>query len=53
MKKKDKNLIIRIDDNLLRKLDRIPNKSSYIRKLIKDNLEKKKPCPRCNGQGYI
>jgi len=51
MKKKEKVITFKTDDELAEVLNRIPNKSEFIRNAIESALENK--CPLCNGSGSL
>jgi len=49
MKKKDTVITFKVDDDLLKVLEKIPNRSAFIRTAIVSALEN--VCPLCNGTG--
>ena len=51
MKKKERVFTFKTDEELAEVLDRIPNKSEFIRQAIEVALEN--TCPLCNGSGSI
>lgn len=51
MKKKERVFTFKTDEGLAEILDRIPNKSEFIRKAIEVALENK--CPLCTGTGTL
>lgn len=48
---KDITISLKIDSELAKVLDRVPNKSEFIRKALLESVEKK--CPVCNGKGHV
>jgi hypothetical protein len=51
MLKKERVFTFKTDEGLAEILDRVPNKSEFIRKAIEVALENK--CPLCNGTGSL
>ncbi len=51
MKKKERIVTFKADEQLAGDLDKIPNKSDFIRKAIQSALEQK--CPLCSGRGTL
>lgn len=51
MKKKERVISFKVDGKLAEDLDKIPNKSDFIRKAIETALVGK--CPLCNGMGVL
>lgn len=51
MKKKERVFTFKTDDRLAENLEKIPNKSEFIRKAIEAALERK--CPLCSGTGSL
>jgi len=51
MKKKDTVITFKVDDDLLKVLEKIPNRSAFIRTAIVSALEN--VCPLCNGTGKL
>jgi galactose-1-phosphate uridylyltransferase len=51
MQKKERVFTFKTDEGLAEILDRVPNKSEFIRKAIEAALENK--CPLCNGTGSL
>lgn len=49
--KKERVFTFKADEGLAEVLDRIPNKSEFIRKAIEVALDKR--CPLCNGTGSL
>ena len=51
MKKKERVITFKTDEELAHILDMVPNKSEFIRKAIEVALENR--CPLCNGTGSL
>ncbi len=51
MKKKERIITFKTDEELAEQLDKIPNKSEFIRRAVQGALEQK--CPLCNGAGVL
>lgn len=51
MKKKERTITFKTDETLAEVLDRIPNKSEFIRNAIEVALKYK--CPLCHGRGVL
>ena len=49
--KKERTFTFKTDENLAGSLDKIPNKSEFIRKAVQTALEQK--CPLCGGNGTL
>ena len=49
--KKERTFTFKTDENLADSLDKIPNKSEFIRKAVQTALEQK--CPLCGGNGTL
>ena len=50
---KNKSVVVtfRVDSHLAEALERIPDKSSFIREALVTKLHE--PCPACNGEGRV
>ncbi len=51
MKKKERIISFKTDEQLAESLDKISNKSDFIRKAVQSALEQK--CPLCSGTGIL
>lgn len=51
MQKKERVITFKVDEKLAEDLDKVPNKSDFIRKALEIALVRK--CPLCNGVGVL
>jgi hypothetical protein len=51
MKKKERVVTFKVGEKLAEDLDKVPNKSDFIRKALEIALVRK--CPLCNGMGVL